>query len=55
MKIEFDWGILGEDILLSTGMHGVNAIPLVCAAKPGIQTLIDLPWIVGKGAFKIPS
>ncbi|MEL7029985.1 MAG: dihydrodipicolinate reductase, partial [Pseudomonadota bacterium] len=54
MKIEFEWGLLGEDILLSTGMHGVNAIPTVCAAAPGVQTLIDLPWIMGKGAFRLP-
>ena len=54
MKIEFDWSILGEDILLSTGMHALNAIPAVCAAEPGIQTFLDLPWIMGKGAFKLP-
>lgn len=53
MKIEFDWTILGEDILLSTGMHALNAIPAVCEAKPGIQTLLDLPWIMGKGAFRL--
>jgi len=55
MKIEFEWGLLGEDILLSTGMHGVNAIPTVCNADPGIQTLLDLPWITGKGAFRSPT
>lgn len=55
MKAEFEWGILGEDILLASAMHGLNAIPVVCAAEPGIQTLIDLPWIMGKGAFRLPS
>lgn len=55
MKLEFDWDILGEDILLSTGMHALNAIPYVCQAKAGIQTLLDLPWIMGKGAFRLPS
>ena len=54
MKIEFDWSFLGEDILLSTGMHALNAIPAVCAAEPGIQTLLDLPWIMGKGAYRRP-
>jgi hypothetical protein len=54
MKIEFDWTILGQDILLSTGMHALNAIPAVCDARPGIQTLLDLPWIMGKGAFRMP-
>lgn len=39
--------------LLSTALHAVNAIPLVCAAAPGIQTLLDLPSITGKGAFQM--
>ena len=34
----------------TTSMHAVNAIPYVCAADPGIQTFLDLPWIVGRGA-----
>lgn len=42
-----------DDGLLATGMHGVNAIPYVCEAEPGIKTLIDLPMIVGKGAFHV--
>lgn len=35
--------------LLSTAMHAVNAIPYVCAAEPGIRTLLDLPWMMGRG------
>ena len=31
-----------SDGLLATAMHAVNAIPEVCAAGPGIQTLLDL-------------
>ena len=37
--------------LVSTAMHAVNAIPYVCAANPGIRTLLDLPSIAGRGAF----
>lgn len=35
--------------LLSTAMHAVNAIPYVCEAEPGIRTLLDLPWMMGRG------
>lgn len=37
--------------LLSTAMHAVNAIPYVCAAEPGIRTLLDLPWMMGRGLY----
>lgn len=30
---------------VATAMHAVNAIPAVCAAKPGIQTMADLPLV----------
>ena len=39
-----------DDVLLSTAAHAVNAVPYVCNAKPGIQTLLDLPMIVARGA-----
>jgi len=39
--------------LVSTAMHAVNAIPLVCAADPGIKTLLDLPAIAGRGAYDL--
>jgi hypothetical protein len=35
----------------ATAMHGVNAIPPVCAAPAGIRTFLDLPIISGRGAF----
>jgi hypothetical protein len=41
--------------LVSTAMHAVNAIPLVCAAEPGIRTLLDLPAIAGQGALDLKS
>jgi len=36
----------------TTSMHAVNAVPYVCAAPVGIQTFLDLPWIVGRGAAR---
>lgn len=44
-----------DDILKSTALHAVNAIPYVCAAEPGIKTFLDLPWIVGKGLVNVPK
>ncbi len=34
----------------TTSMHAVNAVPYVCEAPTGIQTFLDLPWIVGRDA-----
>ena len=34
---------------VATAMHAVNAIPVVCAAEPGIRTFLDLPLITGRG------
>jgi 2,4-diaminopentanoate dehydrogenase len=34
---------------LATGMRAVNAIPAVCAAKPGLLSPLDLPLIAGHG------
>jgi len=48
MKLRFS-GSWIDDGLLATGMHAVNAIPYVCDAHPGIRTLLDLPWIIGRG------
>ena len=49
MHIEFpaDFGFM-TDYLLATAMHAVNAIPYVVDAAPGIQTFLDLPWIMCK-------
>lgn len=49
MQINFD-PLWINDGLLATGMHAVNAIPYVCDAAPGIRTLLDLPWILGRHA-----
>jgi hypothetical protein len=43
-----DVGIYGR---YWTAMNGVNAIPAVCAASPGIRTHLDLPFVQPKGLF----
>ncbi len=40
---------------LATGMRAVNAIPAVCAAPPGIVSLLDLPGFAGRGALRARS
>jgi hypothetical protein len=49
MFVEFgpNWN---NDVLLSTAVHAVNALPYVCDAPSGIRTLLDLPMIVARGA-----
>jgi hypothetical protein len=49
MDLEFDdrWN---DNPGSTTSMHAVNSVPYVCAAPSGIQTFLDLPWIVGRGA-----
>jgi hypothetical protein len=38
-----------EAASVATAMHAVNAIPVVCAAEPGVRTFLDLPLITGRG------
>lgn len=44
-----------SDVLLSTAVHAVNAVPYVCDAAPGIRTLIDLPMIVARDGMRAPG
>lgn len=46
MHLEFPPGFGMSDGLLGTAMHAINAIPYVVQAPPGIQTFLDLPWIM---------
>ena len=39
-----EYGIVG------TAAHCVNSVAAVCAAEPGILTMLDLPLISGKAA-----
>jgi 4-hydroxy-tetrahydrodipicolinate reductase len=50
MRLDFDWSLIGQDTLMATAMHAVNAIPYVCQAEPGVRTFLDLPLIAGRGA-----
>jgi hypothetical protein len=47
IELPADFGFM-TDGLLATAMHAVNAIPYVVDAAPGIQTFLDLPWIMCK-------
>ncbi|WP_007511178.1 hypothetical protein [Pseudofrankia saprophytica] len=40
------------DGTVTTAMPAVNAIPLVCAAQPGIVNLMDLPLVRAAGQFR---
>jgi hypothetical protein len=48
MQINFE-ATWVDDGLLATGMHALNAVPYVLDADPGIKTLLDLPWMIGRG------
>jgi hypothetical protein len=37
--------------LIATATHAVNAIPYIVAARPGVNTFLDLPPIGSQGAF----
>ena len=39
-----------EHGIVGTAAHCVNSVPAVCAAEPGILTMLDLPLISGKAA-----
>jgi hypothetical protein len=39
--------------MIITALPAVNAIPAVCAARPGIRTYTDLPLITGRGRLQL--
>jgi hypothetical protein len=47
LQFEPDWN---DDPGSATSLHAVNSVPYVCAAPVGIQTFLDLPWIMGRGS-----
>jgi 4-hydroxy-tetrahydrodipicolinate reductase len=47
--LEGDGGDENSGGLIVTAMRLVNAIPAVCAAKPGLLSVLDLPTITGRG------
>ncbi|GAB3207962.1 dihydrodipicolinate reductase [Marinactinospora thermotolerans] len=44
---DFNHGLAG------VAAYAVNAIPAVCAARPGIRTCLDLPLITGRGTVRL--
>ena len=46
-------GLVKNPGVVATANHCVHAIPLVCAAEPGIKTYLDLPMIAGRPAPKL--
>jgi len=50
-EIALDGGDQNDRACLATAMHAVHAVVPVCAAEPGIRTFLDLPVIMGVGAF----
>jgi hypothetical protein len=39
--------------LAAAAAHAINAIPAVCAAPPGIRTLLDLPLATARGRVRV--
>lgn len=39
-----------SDVLLSTAVHAVNAVPYISEATTGVKTFLDLPMIMARGA-----
>ena len=50
-EIAPEGGDQNDRACLATAMHAVHAVAPVCAAAPGIRSFLDLPAIVGVGAF----
>lgn len=55
MKLSVDLAIHGnehvDDGIKAAAMQVFHAIPVVCAASPGIRSVLDLPPIIGRGVF----
>jgi hypothetical protein len=58
MRLDVPLERMGEMSPGYTANRAVNAVPIVCAAAPGIRTTVDLPQIIGMlrdGAPTIPA
>ncbi len=44
-------GLVRNPGVVATAMHCVNAIPYVCAARPGLLTYLDLPVAAGRASL----
>jgi 4-hydroxy-tetrahydrodipicolinate reductase len=54
-QMEGESGDHNEAGLLTTAMRVLNAIPAVCAAPPGLLSVLDLPIVTGKGLMRQPA
>jgi hypothetical protein len=41
--------------IVATAMHCVNAVPYVCAAKPGLRTYLEMPLVAGRAKRPLRS
>jgi len=51
-QMEGESGDHNEAGLLTTAMRLLNAIPAVCAAEPGLLSVLDMPLVTGKGLMR---
>jgi 4-hydroxy-tetrahydrodipicolinate reductase len=56
-SVRGEFAFVGEDGdhntggLTATAMRCLHAIPAVCAAAPGVLSVLDLPLVTGRGAM----
>jgi len=59
LMVEAKIDIHGDDeanqACLATAMHAVHSIAPVCAAEPGIRTILDFPMVVGRHVHNAPA
>ena len=48
--VSIEAGLARNPGIVATAVHCVNAVPYVCAAKPGVRTYLDLPLVAGRAA-----
>jgi len=46
-------GLVRNPGIVATAMHCVNAVPYVCAARPGLLTYLDLPLVAGRASLSL--
>ena len=51
--VSVEAGLQRNPGIVATAMHCVNAIPYVCAARPGLLTYLDLPPVAGRAAASL--
>ncbi|GAA2419245.1 diacylglycerol kinase [Actinomadura vinacea] len=52
LSTDEDWVSNG---ISAAAAHALNAVPVVCAAEPGIRTFLDLPPIIGRASACLGS